>query len=89
MASVNKRRNCSVVVIDNLDSTIKDVAFDYFVLSRYGNYDTTTPYNYFHADVIDIHGVCTIIVIIGVSHINFHKDKFTKRNHLRIENFTL
>ncbi len=89
IAGVNKRTNCPVVVIDNLDSTIKDIAFDCFVLNRYGNYNKNAPYNYLHANVTDIHGVCIVTVTIGCSPINFHKDKFTKGNHLRIENFTL
>jgi len=87
MAGVNKRTNCPVVVIDNLDSTIKDIAFYCFVLNRYGNYNKNAPCNYLHADVTDIHGVCT--VTIGRSPNNFHKDKFTKGNDLRIENVTL
>jgi hypothetical protein len=78
MAHVNKRTNRPVVVIDDLDLTIKDLAFDYFVLNRYGNYDKIAPYNYLHVDVTNIHYVCTIIVTIGGSLINFHKDKFTK-----------
>jgi hypothetical protein len=89
MVGVNKRRNCPVVVIDDLDSIIKDVAFDCFVLNRYGNYDKIAPYNYMHANMTNIHGVCTITITIGGSFINFHKDKFTKGNHLRIGNFTL
>jgi hypothetical protein len=89
MASVNKRRNCPIVIINDLDSTIINMTFDYFVLNRYGNYDKTIPYNYLHADVIDIHDVCTVNVIIGSSFINLHKYEFTKRNHLRIEDFTI
>ncbi len=79
MASVHKRRNRSIIVIDNLDSTIKDITFDCFVLNRYGNYDKTAPCNYLHANVIDIHDVCTITITIRDSIINFHKDKFTKK----------
>jgi hypothetical protein len=88
MVGVNKRTNCPVFVIDDLDSTIRDVTFDCFVLNRYGNYDKIAPYNYLHANVIDIHSVCTITITFGGSLINFHKDKFTKGNHLKIENFT-
>jgi len=88
MVGVNKRTNCPVFVIDDLDSTIRDVAFDYFVLNRYGNYDKIVFYNYLHANVIDIHSVCTIIITFKGSFINFHKDKFKKGNHLRIEIFT-
>lgn len=88
MASINKI-NHSVVVIDDLDSTIKNIAFDCFVMNRDGNYDKIAPYNYLHANVIDIHGVCIVIVTIRSSLINFHKYKFTKGNHLIIENFTL
>ncbi len=58
MVGANKRRNCLVVIIDNLDSTIKDVAFDYFVLNTYGNYDKIVFYNYLHANVTYVHGVC-------------------------------
>jgi len=89
MAGVNKRTNRLVVFIGDLDSTIKDITFDCFVLNRYGNYDKTAPFNYLHAGMIDIHGVCTATVTIVGSLINFHKDKFTIGNHLRIENFTL
>jgi hypothetical protein len=88
MVGVNKRTNCLIVVIDDLESTIRDIAFHCFVLNRYGNFDKITPYNYLHADVIDIHSICIIIITIGGSLINFHKDKFTKGNPLRIENFT-
>jgi hypothetical protein len=59
MASVNH----PIVVIDDLDSTTKHGAFDCFVLNRYGNYDKTTAYNYFHANVIDICGVCTYLKV--------------------------
>jgi len=72
-----------------LDSTIKNVAFDCFVLNRYGNCDKIVVYNYLHVDVIDIHNVCIVTIIVGGSLINFHKDKFTKGKHLRIEIFTL
>jgi hypothetical protein len=89
MAGVNKRKNGPVVIIEDLDLTIRNMTFDYFVLNRYGNYDKTIPYNYLHADVIDIHNVCTANVIIGGSFINFHKDELTKGNHLRIEDFIL
>jgi hypothetical protein len=68
---------------------MKDVAFDCFVLNRYGNCDKIVAYNYLHADVIDIHNVCIVTITIGGSLINFHKDKFTKGKHLRIEIFTL
>jgi hypothetical protein len=89
MAHVNNKTNCPVVVIDNLDSTIRDLAFDCFVLNRYGNYDQIASYNYLHANVTNIHDVCIVTVKVGSSLINFHEDKFTKGNHLRIENFTL
>ncbi len=88
MVGVNKRTNCLVFVIDDLDSTIRDVTFDCFVLNKYGNYDKIVPYNYLHANVIDIHNVCTITITFGGSFINFHKDKFTKGNHLKVEIFT-
>jgi hypothetical protein len=71
-----------------LDSTIRDITFDYFVLNRYRNCDKIAPYTYFHANVTNIHGLDTVTISIGGSLINFHKDKFTKGNHLRIDNFT-
>ncbi len=71
-----------------MDSTIKDITFDCFVLNRYGNYDKIAPYTYLHANVTNINGLGTIIISIGGSLINFHKDKFTKGNLLRIDNFT-
>jgi hypothetical protein len=83
------RTNCPFIVIDDLDSIIKDIDFDCFVMNRYGNYDKITPYNYLHANVTDIHGVCIVTIAVGGTLINFHKDKFTKGNHLKIENFTL
>jgi hypothetical protein len=89
MAGVNKRTNHLVVVIDDLDFRMKDIGFDCFVLNRYGNYDKIVPYNYLHADITNIHGVCTVTITIGGSFINFHKDKFTKGSHFKIENFTL
>jgi hypothetical protein len=64
MASVDKRRYHPVVVINDLDSTIRDVAFDCFVFNRYGNYDKITPYNCLHANVTNIHNVFIIIIII-------------------------
>jgi hypothetical protein len=67
MASVNKRTNCPVIVIDDLDSTIKDVTFDCFVLNIYGNCDKIVAYNYLHANVIDIHDVCIVTIIVGGS----------------------
>jgi hypothetical protein len=78
MARVNKRTKYLVVVIDDLDLTIRDVDFDCFVLNRYGNYDKIVPSNYLHADVTNIHYVCTVIVTIRGSLIDFHKEKFTK-----------
>jgi hypothetical protein len=54
MVGVNKKTNCLIVVIDDLESTIRDITFDCFILNRYGNFDKITPYNYLHADAIDI-----------------------------------
>ncbi len=82
------RTSHAIVVIDNLDSKIKNINFDCFVMNRYGNYDKIVPYNYLHVDVTDIHGLCIVTVTIGGSLINFHKDKFIKGNHLRIEKFS-
>jgi len=65
-----------------------DITFDCFVLNKYGNYDKIAPYSYLHANVTNIHGLGTITISIGGSFINFHKDKFTKGNHLKIDNFT-
>jgi len=67
------RTSHAIVVINNLDSKIKNINFDCFVMNRYGNYDKIVPYNYLHVDVIDIHGLCIVIVTIGGSLINFHK----------------
>jgi hypothetical protein len=85
MVGVNNRTNYPIVVIDDLDSTIKDAVFNCFILNKYGNHDKIATYNYLHVDVTDIHNVCTVIV--RGSLINFHKDKFTKGNHLKIDNF--
>jgi hypothetical protein len=46
-----------------LDSTIKNITFDCFVLNRYGNYDKIAPYTYLHANVKNIHGLGTIIIV--------------------------
>jgi hypothetical protein len=43
---VNKRTNCLFVVLDELDSTIKDVAFHYIVLNKYGKFFKVAPYSY-------------------------------------------
>ncbi len=84
---VNKRANCLVVVMDELDSTIKDVAFECIVLNRYGNFEKFAPYLYLHVDVTYLHGFTTITMTIGGVLINFHLDKFVKGKHLKIENF--
>lgn len=84
---VNKRTSRLVVVMDELDSTIKDVAFECIVLNRYGKFEKVAPYLYLHANVIDLHGFTTITMTIGGVLINFHLDKFVKGKHLRIKNF--
>jgi hypothetical protein len=83
---VNKKTNCHVVVLDELDSTIKDVAFECIVLNRYENFENLASYLYLHADVKDLRRFITITVTIGGTLINFHLHKFVKWKHLRIEN---
>ncbi len=82
---VNKRINPPIVVLDELDSTIRDMAFECIVLNRYGNFEKVALYSYLHADVTNLHGFTTVIVTIGSASINFHLDKFLKRKHLRID----
>jgi hypothetical protein len=84
---VNKRTNRLVVVLDELDSTIKDVAFECIVLNRYENFEKVAPYLYLHADAIDLHGFTTITMTIGGILINFHLNKFVKGKHFKIELF--
>jgi hypothetical protein len=89
MVGVNNKTNCPVVIINDLDSTIKDVAFDCFILNRYGNHDKIATYIYLLVDVTDIHNVCT--VIIGGSLINFHKNitfSMQTLSHLSTRGFT-
>jgi hypothetical protein len=86
---VNKKTNCHVVVLDELDSTIRDMAFECIILNQYGNFEKLASYSYSHADVTDLHGFTTIIVTIGGTLINFHLHKFVKWKHLRIENCSM
>jgi hypothetical protein len=86
---VNKRTNHLVVVLDELDSTIKDVAFECIVLNRYGNFEKATPYSYLHADVTNLLGFIIITMTIGGVLTNFHFDKFVKGKHLRIDKFLM
>jgi hypothetical protein len=85
---VNKKTSCHVV-LDELDSTIKGMAFECIILNQYGNFEKLASYPYLHEDVIDLHGLTTITVTIGGTLINFHLRKFVKWKHLRIENCSM
>jgi hypothetical protein len=82
---VNKRINPPIVVLNELDSTIRDMAFECIILNRYGNFEKVALYSYLHADVTNLHKFITVIVTIGSASINFHLDKSMKRKHLKIE----
>jgi hypothetical protein len=71
LALMEKWNERPIVLVENIDHTIHNVAFDCLVLSVYGNSSLfgslakSIAYSYFHANVIDYVGITTIIVNIN------------------------
>jgi hypothetical protein len=42
---VNKRINPPIVVLNELDSTIRDMAFECIILNQYGNFEKVALYS--------------------------------------------
>ncbi len=69
-----------VVVVDDLDFGIKDVAFEAKVFNRFDNFDWITNRNMkdpnyadLHCDLLDRVALTTIILKVKLPHINMHE----------------
>jgi hypothetical protein len=83
---MEKRDECPIFLVKDIDHTICNVVFECLVLNVYGNSSTssTSPsksfvFSYFHANVIDAMGTITIIVSIKRGLIKTHA-KFIKKS---------
>ncbi len=83
------------MLVEDIDHTIHNVAFDCFVLIVYGNsffsrsLAKSIVYSYLHANVIDSVGNTTIIISIKGALIETHFKFIKKGNFLRLENFSI
>jgi hypothetical protein len=81
------------VLVEDIDHTIHNVAFDYLVLNVYGNFSLSRSptksiaYSSLHANVIDFVGTTIIIINIKSVLIKTHSKLIKKGNFLRLEIF--
>ena len=87
---MTKRAEHPTVLLEEINNAIHDVVFECFVLSCYGS--TISPLKspthwFFHANVTDIVGTTTIIIIVKENLVKTHVDKLKRGKFLRLENF--
>jgi len=83
-----------VVVVDDLDFEIKDVAFEAKVLNRYDTFDQIAnrnmenlSYAYLHCDLLDRVALTTITLRVKSPYIKMHEQHLQKCMFVRVENF--
>ncbi len=83
------------MLLEDIDHTIRNVAFDCLVLSVYGNFSLfgslakSIAYSYLHANVIGSMGTTTIIINIKGTLIKTHSKLIKKGNFFRLEDFSI
>jgi len=88
MAKQNER---PTMLVEDIDHIVHNIAFDYLVLSAYGNSSLFkslgkfVAYSYLHANVIDFVGTTTIIINIKGTFIKTHSKLIKKGNFLWLE----
>jgi hypothetical protein len=80
MVVVLVKETMLVIVVDDLDFGIKDVAFQAKVFNKYGNFDRITNknmedlgYAYLHFDLLDWVALTTITLRVKLPYINMHE----------------
>jgi len=93
LALMAKRNEQPTVFVEDIDHTIRNVTFDYLVLSVYGNYSLFgsptkfIAYSSLHANVIDFVGTTIIIINIKSALIKTHSKLIKKGNFIWLEKF--
>jgi hypothetical protein len=83
-----------VVVVDDLDFRIRDVAFETKVFNRYGTFDQIANrnmedlgYAYLHCDLLDKAALTIITLRVKLLYIEMHEQHLQKGMFLRVEIF--
>jgi hypothetical protein len=90
---MEKWNEWTTMLVEDIDHTIHNVAFDCLVLSVYVNSSFSRSlaksivYSYLHANVIDFVGTTTIIISIKGTLIKTHSKLIKKGNFFRLEFF--
>jgi hypothetical protein len=84
-----------VVVMDDLDFRIRNVALEAKVFDRYGTFDVIENknmddpgYAYLHYDLLDM-AILTITLRVKSPHIKMHEQHLQKKLFVRVENFVI
>jgi len=85
-----------VVGIDDLNMGFHDVAFERFVLNRYGIFDHITKktmddlgYGYLYCKLFDWVGLTIITLLVKSLHIQMHENVLQKGLYVRVEIFKI
>jgi len=94
MVDVLVKEGILVVVVDDLDFRIKDVAFEANVFNRYGTFDRIAnrsmedpSYAYLHCDLLDKATFTTITLKVKSIHIEMHEHHLQKNMFVKLEIF--
>jgi hypothetical protein len=87
MATILVKEGRLVVVVDDLDFGIRDVALEAKVFNRYGTFDQITNknmedlgYAYLHCDLLDMVTLTTITLRVKLLHIEMHEQHLQKKH---------
>jgi hypothetical protein len=85
-----------IVVMDDLDFRIRNVALEAKVLDKYGTFDIIEnksmddpSYAYLHYDLLDMAVLTTITLKVKSPHIKMHEQHSQKNMFVRVENFVI
>jgi hypothetical protein len=83
-----------IVVMDDLDFQIRNVAFEAKVFNKYGTFDRIVnrnmenpSYAYLHCDLLDRAALTTINMKVKSPHIEMHAQHLQKGLFMNVENF--
>jgi hypothetical protein len=83
-----------VIMVDDLNFKIRDVAFEAKVFNRYGTFDQIANrsmedlgYAYLHCDLLDRVVLTTITLRVKSPYIKMHEQHLQKDMFIRVENF--
>ncbi len=96
MVDVLVKEGRLVVVVNDLDFKIKDVAFEAKVFNRYGTFDWIAnrsmedpSYAYLHCDLLDKTTLTTITLKVKSLHIEMHEHHLQKNMFVKVEIFNI